>query len=99
MPSRKKYDDDNDVYEDYPEEDLFSIGTDDNGDPYINPDLHNLGMDNEKSKWIDDAMPDITALFDIIIEYRNNKSSSHFFEKITFNRFLAFVARNSFAIS
>ena len=78
------------------EEDVFSVATDDDGNPFINPDLHNLGIDHEKIRWVDAAHEDIVALYNHIISYRNDHANAHFLEKITFNRFLIFVAQNSY---
>ena len=97
MPSKKNYEDDN-VY-DVNEEDVFSVATDDDGNPFINPDLHNLGVDHEKIRWVDAAIDDIVALYKYILEYRNDYATAHLFEKITFNRFLMFVAQNSYQFS
>ncbi len=98
MPSKKKYDDDyvHDVNEC---EDVFSIDTDDEGNPYINPDLHNLGMDHEKIRWVDAAYEDIVSLYKQMVTYRDNHANAHFLEKLTFNRFLIFVAQNSYQCS
>ena len=96
MPS-KKYDEDY-VY-DVNEEDVFSVDTDEDGKPFINPDLHNLCMDQDKIKWIDSANEDIVALYKHIIAYRNDHANAHLLEKITFNRFLIFVAQNSYQYS
>ena len=93
MPS-KKYDDDH-VY-DVNEEDIYSVDTDDDGNPYINPELHNLGMDHEKIQWCDSAYEDIVDLYKCIIDYRDNYAKAHLFEKLSFNRFLLFVAQNSY---
>lgn len=102
MPSCKKYDeyDVNDVNETYDEEnDVFTVDIDEDGNPYINADLFNLGCDRERVSWIDSANSDIVELYKIMIHYRDHLSSSHIFEKITFNKFLIFVANNSFKLS
>ena len=93
MPSKKNYDDES-VYDN--DEDVFSVDTDDDGNPFINPDLHNMGTNHEKIKWVDLANEDIVALYRHIITYRNDHAKAHLFEKITFNRFLIFVAQNSY---
>ena len=95
MPSKSKYDDDH-VY-DVIEEDVFSVNTDDEGNPYIVPELHNLGMDHEKIEWIDSAREDIEELFKYIVDYRSNYANSQILEKITFNRFLIFVVLKLFS--
>ena len=94
MPSKKKYDDH--VYDVNETEDVFSVDTDDDGNPYINADLHSLGMSHEKIQWVDAAHEDIVALYQHIVSYRNDHANAHLLEKLTFNRFLIFVAQNSF---
>lgn len=96
MPSSKFKEYDAQEVDFFEEEDLFAIDCDENGNPYINPDLHNLGMDHEKIEWVDSAMDDIVNLYQVIIDYRDNSSNSHFLEKITFNHFLQFVAQRSY---
>ena len=91
MPS-KKYDEDDIEY--YIYEDTYSVDMDEDDNPYINPDLHNIGMENEKTKWVDAAHEDIVNMYNSLIQYKND-ATSHFFEKLTFNRFLIFVAQNS----
>jgi len=100
MPSKKYYND-ADVYEDVNdvEEDVFQVNLDDEGNPFIVPELHNLGMDHEKIQWYDSAYDDIVQLFNKIIEHRNNHANVQLFEKLTFNRFLIFVCENSYQIS
>lgn len=99
MPSKKldSYDVHDQIYE--TEEDLFSVDLDEDGNPYITPDLHNLGCDHTKEKWVDSVNEDIVALYKLITDYVQNHSCGHMLEKITFNRFLQFVANNSYQIS
>lgn len=98
MPSQKRYDS-YDIQESIEEEDVYSVDLDDDGNPYINPDLHNIGMDHEKNKWIENAYEDIVYLYRHILNYRDNEADSHILERITFNRFLIFIAQNSIQIS
>lgn len=94
MPSSKKYDE-YDVL-DTTSEDTFSVDLDEQGNPFIIPDLHNIGMDQDKIEWIDKVYDDIVFMYRNIIDYRNNCSDGPLLEKITFNRFLIFIAQNSF---
>ena len=97
MPSCKKYEE-YDV-QDLASEDTFSVDLDEDGNPFIIPDLHNLGMDEEKIQWFDKVYEDIVLMYKRIIDYRDNCSDGPFLEKITFNRFLIFIVQNSFQIS
>tara|TARA_Y100000768_G_scaffold388238_1_gene382963 strand:+ start:3133 stop:3522 length:390 start_codon:yes stop_codon:yes gene_type:complete len=100
MPSRKKYEsyDEQDEIEDEIE-DEFQVDYDSDGLPYINPDLHNIGMDHEKIRWIDEAHEDIIKLFNIIVKYRDDEANSQILETITYNKFLSFVGKNSYQIA
>ena len=95
MPSSKKnefyYVNDTDTVED-----TFSVDLDDEGNPFIVPDLYNLEADVETARWVDIVHDDIVLMFKNIIEYRDNCSAGPLLEKLTFNRFLIFVSQNSF---
>tara|TARA_Y100000768_G_C23773610_1_gene584519 strand:- start:269 stop:562 length:294 start_codon:yes stop_codon:yes gene_type:complete len=97
MPSKKYHDET--YHLDEEEEEIYSVDIDEEGNPYINPDLHELGMDHEKIEWMDSIQDDITHIYTQLIEYRDSKCDSHFLEKVTFNKFLIFVAQNSYKVS
>ena len=78
------------------EESYSQCGTDDEGNIYINNTLHDLGMHHEKIAWVDGAADDIIEMYKILVDYRDNVSKSHLLEKITYNRFLEFVAEHSY---
>jgi len=98
MPSKSKYDE-YDVNECNIEDDVYSVDIDEDGNPFINPELHNLGTEEEKIVWHDSAYEDITSLYEYVIHYRDNIATSHLLEKLTYNRFLQFVSQNSFKYS
>ena len=97
MPSQKK----NEQYEDYVEnsdDDIYATDLDEDGNIFIDPDLYNLSTDHTKIQWTEAANEDIVNLYEYIIQYRNDFATSHILEKITFNKFLKFVANCSFQI-
>ena len=95
MPSSKK-EEDLEYVENGEEEELYSVDLDEDNNPYINNEIHNLGMEMDQKQWLDLSYSDIVHLYEYLIHYRNNVAESTILEKITFNRFLLFVSRNSF---
>lgn len=95
MPSRKDlYDEAYSASDEY--EDTFSVQTDEDSIPYINSELHDLGMHHEKIKWIDSVQDDAIEMYKSLQQFKENSTCSHFFEKLTYNRFLIFLSQNSY---
>jgi hypothetical protein len=99
MPSRKKDECIYDIHEEESQSDVYSVDIDEDGNPYIEPDLHNLGTDTDKVEWTNRSYDDLVKMYEYLISYRDNEANSHFFEKITYNKFLKFVAQNSYQIA